>query len=187
MHHAANACPPSACRTLLARVAAAFALLLCLASALAGCGYHLDSPHLPNEAGTLSFAPIRNQSSTGELDIRLQDLLRARLVRHSNVNLVPVTRSDVSLTITLIDLRISRATDLTTTSVSSINYDLRGEVSLLDRRSGSYYFYRYPVAVTSRVDFDTPVVETPAIRDEGLTGILDAFSKRVETLVLLDF
>jgi hypothetical protein len=162
-------------------------LVLPLCMALAGCGYRLDTPHLPNNASRLAVAAIRNETATGELDIRLQQFLRSRLLRHTSFDLVALDRGDLSLETVLVELKITRGRNLASTNVSSIVYELKGDASLFDRRSGAYYFLRTPVAVVSRLDFDAPVVETPAIRDEGLTGVLEKFAQRLEALVLLSF
>jgi hypothetical protein len=103
------------------------------------------------------------------------------------VDLVPIDRSDMSLEVLLVELAITRARSLTSTNISSIVYALRGEASLLDRRNATYSFYRQPVSATYQLDFDAPVTETPAVRDQGIDGVLDLFAKRVETLVLLSF
>ncbi len=179
--------PPARARQPRWAVLGALAAAVLPAVLAAGCGYSLDSPRLPDNAGTLAISAIRNQTTTGELDIRLQHLVRARMLRHASLDLVPIERSDMSVEILLADLAITRARSLTSTTVSSITYALRGDVSLLDRRSATYHFYKQPVTSQYSLNFDTPVVETPAIRDEGLTGVLDAFAQRVETLVLLSF
>lgn len=160
---------------------------LAAALALAACGYRLDSPRLPDNAGTLFIAPIRNRTTAGELDIRLRQLLRHRLLRHASLDLAAQETADMTLEVQLIELRVTRVRDLASTSVSSIVYDLKGEASLLNRRTRGYYFQRLPVTVSSQLDFASAVVETPAIRDEGLMGVLDKFAERLETLVLLGF
>lgn len=160
---------------------------LVLVLALPGCGYTLDSPRLPLNASRLSIATIKNSTTTGEMDIRLGQILRSRLLRQSSFDLVSVESSDLSLEIEMEDLKITRGRDLTTTTVSNIVYQLKANVSLLDRRTKAYYYYKAPVIANSRLDFDTPVIETPAIRDEGLTGVLEKFADRLEALVLLGF
>ena len=85
-------------------------------------------------------------------------------------------------------MKFNRGRDLTTTNVSSfIVYDLKANASLLDRRTKTYFFLHTSVNASFRLDFDAPVIETPAIRDEGLTGVLDKLAQRLESLVMLGF
>lgn len=164
-----------------------FLAVFAAALGLGACGYRLDSPRLPDNAGTLFIAPIRNRTTTGELDIRLAHLLRSRLLRHASFDLAAQEAADMTLDVQLTELRVTRVRDLTSTSVSSIVYTLKGEASLLDRRTRRYYFQRVAVMANSRLDFAAAVVETPAIQDEGLTGVLDKFAERLEALVLPGF
>jgi len=185
MRRPVNASTPRLRRGRAAAICLAAALALPLA--LGGCGYGLDSPRLPQGAGTIAIAAIRNRTTTGELDIRLAQLLRYRLSRHSTFSLAPEDSADVVLQVTLNDLKINRSRDLTSTNVSAIAFTLTGPVSLLDRRRSAYYLFNVQVSGSGRLDFDTPTSETPAIRDQGLTEVLNDYANSVEALLLRNF
>jgi hypothetical protein len=154
---------------------------------VSGCGYSLETPRLPGNAGTLAIGTIRNRTFTGELDVRLQHRLRSLLLKHPGFELSVPERSDLILDIELTEFRAVRARDLATTSLTSVSYQLIGLVSVYDRRHSRYHIRRQPVNSVSRLDFDTPTVETPAIRDEGLEDALQSFSVQVENLLFLTF
>ncbi len=152
-----------------------------------GCSYRLESPHLPNEAGTLGLAAVRNRTFTGELDVRLQHRLRSLLLRHPGFQIGQPEHADLVLDVELSDLNVIRARDLASTNLTSVSYRLVGFISLYDRRSSQYYFNRQPVVSTSHQDFDTPVTETPAIRDEGLDDAVEGFARQVEGMLFYTF
>lgn len=168
--------------------AAATALLLALAGALSGgCGYGLDTPRLPGNAGTLAIGTVRNRTFQGELDVRLQHRLRSVLMKHPGFELGAPDRSDLVLDIELTQFRVVRARDLVTTNVSSVSYQIVGLVSVYDRRQRKFYVSRQPVNSVSRLDFDSPTSETPAIRDEGLEDAVQNFALQVENVLFLAF
>jgi hypothetical protein len=171
-----------------ARRKALLAVTLLAAALLAGaCGYRLDAPHLPDNASRLAVGVIQNRTATGELDIRLQDKLRTVLLRHPSVMLTSPEFADLVLDVDLATISIARTRNLTATSLSGISYTLAGAVSLYDRRKSRFHFSRVPVSASARLDFDTPIVETPAIRDEGLDELLDNFARQVEALLMSGF
>jgi len=165
-------------RALLA--AAVLALL-----GMSGCAYRMGSPRLPGDAGTLAIAVIRNRTFAGELDVRLQHRLRELLLKHPGVELGPIDHSDLILDIELIQFQPVRTRDIASTNFTSVSYLLSGLVSVYDRRRGVYYFRRSQIAASSKLDFDTPTIETPAIRDEGVEDALNAFALQVENLLFL--
>ena len=159
--------------------------LLALLLGTMGCSYHVGSPRLPGNAGTLAIGVIRNRSFTGELDVRLQHRMRELLLKHPGVQLGPTDHSDLILDIELIQLQPVRSRDIASTNFTSVSYVLSGLVSLYDRRQGRYYYKRSQITVSSTLDFDTPTIETPAIRDEGIEDALNLFALQVENLIFL--
>jgi len=158
-----------------------------LAAAVAGCGYSRESPRLPGNAGTVAIGNIRNRTLTGEVDVRLGHRLRALLLKHPGIELAAPEHSDLVLDIELTLLRTVRARNLSTTNLTSVSFQLAGQVSVYDRRTSQYYVFRQTVQSTSRLDFDSPTVETPGIRDEGLDDAIQAFALQVENLLFLSF
>lgn len=172
------------------RTVAAWAVLGLAGAVLwlaAGCGYRVDTPRLPGNAGTLAIGVIRNRTFQGELDVRLQHRLRSLLLKHPGFELGPPDHSDLILDIELTQFRTVRARDLASVNLNSVTFQLVGLVSVYDRRQSRYYVNRQPVSSTSRLDFDAPTVETPAIRDEGLEDAVLSFATQVENLVFLTF
>lgn len=161
--------------------------LLALLLGAVGCAYRLETPRLPGNAGTLFIGVIRNRTFAGELDVRLQHRLRELLLKHPGVELGPMDQSDLILDIELTVFRPVRGRDIASTNLTSVSYQLAGLVSVYDRRQGRYYFKRSPVSVVSVIDFDTPTIETPAIRDEGIEDALQSFALQVENLLFLTF
>jgi hypothetical protein len=165
------------------RVAPCLALL-----ALAGgCGYRLETARLPAGAATVYLGLVENRTQTGELDVRLRDKLRATVLRHSAAALAPLEQADLILDVALTGLNITRARDLASTNLQSVVIDLTGNITLVDRRTGRAQYRNTPLAVQARQDFDTPVVETPAIRADGINDVLDAFVAGVEKMLFRGF
>lgn len=172
-------------RRLQAGCGALTALLVSLT--VAACGYHWESPRLPGNAGTIAFADIRNRTLTGEVDVRLAHRLRALLLKHPGIQLTTPDHSDLVLDIELTVLRIVRTRDLATTSLTGVSYQLAGQVSVYDRRTRQYYVYHEGLQGISTLNFDSPTVETPAIRDEGLDDAIQDFALKVEDALFLSF
>jgi len=160
---------------------------LLLALGVAACGYRWESPRLPGNAGTIAIAEIRNRTLTGEVDVRLAHQLRALLLKHPGIQLTTPDHSDLVLDIELTVLRIVRTRDLATTSLTGVSYQLAGQVSVYDRRSRQYYIYHEVLQGISTLNFDSPTVETPAIRDEGLDDAIQDFALKVEDTLFLSF
>lgn len=177
---------PPARRRPLRRGAWALAAVA-LAATIAGCGYTRESPRLPGNAGTVSIGTIRNRTLTGEVDVRLGHRLRALLLKHPGIELATPDHSDLVLDIELTLLRVVRTRNLATTSLTSVSFQLAGTVSVYDRRTSQYYVYRQTVQSVSRLDFDSPTVETPGIRDEGLDDAIQSFAAQVEDMLFLSF
>ncbi|MEE8434394.1 MAG: hypothetical protein V3S64_06355, partial [bacterium] len=66
-------------------------------------------------------------------------------------------------------------------------YSLRGSLTLIDARNGKELISRYSLAASVQRYHASTVVETTAIRDEGIAGVLKAFADQVERRVLLAF
>ena len=60
-------------------------------------------------------------------------------------------------------------------------------LTLFDARSGKALISKHPLSASVRRFHAATVVETTAIRDEGLTDVLKAFTDKVERRVLLVF
>lgn len=180
--HEALSAPPRP----LAGAALALGAIL-LAAALAGCGYARESPRLPGNAGTVAIGTIRNRTLTGEVDVRLAHRLRALLLKHPGIELAVPEHSDLVLDIELTLLSVVRARNLSSTSLTSVSFQLAGQVSVYDRRTSQYYVFRQALQSSSRLDFDSPTVETPGIRDEGLDDAIQSFAAQIENLLFLSF
>ena len=170
-----------------ARLLAGILLAAALAAAFAGCGYTRETPRLPGNAGTVAIGNIRNRTLTGAADVRLGHRLRALLLKHPGIQLATPEHSDLVLDIELTLLRVVRARNLATTSLTSVSYQLAGEVSVYDRRTSQYFVFRQLVQSISHLDFDSPTIETPGIRDEGLDDAIQSFATQVENLLFLSF
>ena len=154
---------------------------------VAGCGYHMDKPRLPGGARNLSVAVIRNQTFTGEVDVRLQHELRRLLYRDAGIHVTPREQSQLNLEISIRKLVIVRRTSLQNTSVKNLTYRLSGEISLIDTDTGEVLIDGHPIATATRLDFIQAQLETPAIRDEILTDALKEFAQLIVDRLLLDF
>ena len=160
---------------------------LVLGIMVAGCGYHMDKPRLPGGARNLSVAVIRNQTFTGEVDVRLQRELRRLLFRDAGIHVTPLEQSQLSLEISIRKLEIIRRTSLQDTSVTSLGYSLSGKISLIDTDTGDVLIDEYPITTAIQLAFSEAQLETPAIRNEVLTDALQEFSQLIVDRLLLNF
>jgi hypothetical protein len=163
------------------------ATLLIVAAMHSACGYTLGSPRLPGNASRLALAPIRNRTLTGEVDVRLGHELRQLLLRHPGIVLTDINSSELIMDIEITYMQVLRVRDLEAVNVSNITYSMYGLVSLYDRRAHRYSFSRVPVSSFAHQDFDSPVTETPAVRDEGLNIAVNSFAQRIETVLFTSF
>jgi hypothetical protein len=154
---------------------------------IAGCGYHLESPRLPGNAATLSIGSIRNRTQTGEVDVRLAHQLRTLFLKHPGMQFVAPDRGEIVVDIELTQLRVVRARDLATTNINNEQFQLVGILSVYDRIHSRYYVYHQAIQSFSRLDFDSPTIETPAIRDQGLDAAILGIAEQIESAVFVSF
>lgn len=154
--------------------------LLVLWLTAAGCGYQMESSRLPGNATTLAIGNIRNLTYTGQLDIRLKSALRRKLERNPAIRLTAPGSGELLLEIELTELRVGRALDLADTDISSLGYVLSGR--MLVRRTGGdkRILIREGVTASTTLNFNQPVIETPAVREEVAADVIDLFAEQVE-------
>jgi hypothetical protein len=171
------------------RRAAPRAMLACLfaAVALAGCGYRMESPSLPNQRQSIGIDPIRNNTYEAELDVRLQEELRRRLFRDAGIRVAQPERSDLVLTVELKQLELTRIRDVDSTNVRKLTLNMTGAMTLRDTVSGQVLYDNVPVRATTRYDLPQSAVETPAVRDDALGDVIGAFADTVVKRLLLSF
>ena len=162
----------------------AFAALL---PGLVGCGYHMEAQHLPRNASTLAIGTIHNRTFTGELDLRLKDQLRRRLMRNPSFALTAAEGSELVLDIDLTHAAFIRALDVSNTSLSSLSMRLKGRARLRSTGAEAKLIRNKAISVRARLNFDQPVIETPAVRDEITGDAIAAFVKRVEAMLYSNF
>lgn len=166
--------------TALPRLARALAVLALVAGLAPGCGYHQDVPHLPGRAHTVALERVNNLTDTAELDVRLRVLLQQRLSRQAYVHLEPAHRSELGLTVDLQDLSVTRAIDPARGTVPSVSYALSGLITLVDLRTGHTYIDQEPIKVAVNRVYSATQLETPAVQDDGVNAVLEAFAKQVQ-------
>lgn len=167
--------------------AAALAMLLALLLAGSGCGYRQDAPRLPVGAQSLALHDVQNRTQQAELDVRLRGELLGRLERHAHVRLLPEARSTLLLEVALDEFTITRTLDPAITSDRSFVYQLTGRMSLTDQRNGYRLIDNAGVSASVSRLYAPDVVETPAIRDEGINDVLERFAEQVEHRLFLVF
>jgi hypothetical protein len=113
--------------------------------------------------------------------------LKRRFSGHANIRLRDPGKSDLELRIDLTRFETTRALDPAIASDRVFGYRLQGLLTLFDARTGRALISRHPLSVSVRRYHAETVVETTAIRDEGLTDVLKAFADQVERRVLLAF
>ncbi len=177
------AMPPRAAGLLALLVGAA----LVLAAALGGCGYRQAVPRLPGDAGRLAIGPVRNHTFTGELDVRLREALRRRLLAHAFVRPVAGARSELVLEIDLDALDVQRRVDAIDPGRRVLTFTVRGRMRVRDRRGEDAVVHDQRVSAAEAVVVDATALETPAVRDEGIDDALDAFAAQVERRLLQHF
>ena len=164
--------------------AGAIALLLL---GLAACGYHMEGEYLPENLTTLSIGPIHNRTYTGELDVRLKHELRRKLSRNPNLRLAGQGRGELTLEIELTSANIIRRLDVSDTDLSSLRMRLKGKMILRRTDVRTRIVRQRKISVLARLGFDTPVIETPAVRDEITNDAIILFAEQVESVIYSNF
>ncbi len=159
---------------------------------LNGCGYSQDVPTLPEGAKSIFVAPVQNLTEQGELDVRLQALLRRRLLRHSHVAVHTASDAELVLSVSLTSFSIQRTLDPTSDletpleTVRTFVYTLTGRMRLSEPRTGRDLDNRALSAGVTRYH-DSATLETTAVRDEGIEDVLEAFVDQVERALFSSF
>lgn len=178
---------PRPCGGTLPGVPLLAAALLAVALLGAGCGYRMETPTLPGNARSLGIGQIRNLTYTGELDVRLKNALRNQLLRNPGFLLTSPERSELVLEISLDELKVSRPLDVADTELSALVYRLRGTVTVYRMGPEKLEILKKRITAGSRLDFDIPVLETPAVRDEIRDDVIVAFAVKVEEALYQHF
>lgn len=177
---------------------------LCLAAGLAvlggwgmaGCGYHMESLHLPGHARSLGLGPVYNRTYQGELDYRLTNQLRTRFLQEAYTDLVSPETSDLVLEVELVDFQITRYRNLTSLAGTqggsstgslaagsapfTINFTVSGTLTLRDNRENIIRMDHIPVSGTSSLSFDAAdTLETPAVKNQGVDQALADIAARI--------
>ncbi len=153
---------------------------LAAALLLAGCGYSMETRSLPDHAHSLSIGKVRNLTYTGELDVRVKQELRQKLLRNPALVLKSPKESDLVLDIDLDSLNVSRALDVSDTDLSSLLYSLSGGMTLYRPFPRKTVVLQRKVSASTRLNFNQAVIETPAVRDEITTDVILAFVAEIE-------
>ena len=151
------------------------------------CGYSQEVPALPAAARSIAVGQVANLTGTGELDVRLRGLLQKRLRRHAHVAIVPAARSDLLLSVQVAKFSITRVIDPAVSADRSFGFRLSGRMTLTDQRNGKDLIANKRIAASVGRLHSPTVRESPAIRDEGVNDVLDAFAAEVEKQVLQSF
>ena len=161
---------------------------LALAGSLGGgCGYRMETAKLPDNAESLGIGTIRNLTYTGELDIRLKNLLRRRLLRNPAFSVISPDRSQLILEIELKELIISRTQDVSDTDITSFGYTLKGEMQIIRAGPERIVVLKKNVEAKSVLSFNQPVVETPAVIDDAAHEVMIIFAEKVEEGIFINF
>ncbi|MCH7476625.1 MAG: hypothetical protein IIA14_00810 [SAR324 cluster bacterium] len=148
--------------------------------AVAGCGYRQEVPRLPDKATSIGIGSVKNRTATGQLDVLLKTALIRQLSRNPAFFLTGGERSQLILEIDLSRLDVSRARSVSNPEISSLAFTLRGKMKLIRRADGKAIFSGASISANTHLDFDLPVIETPALRDEGINDLVTAFARAVE-------
>jgi hypothetical protein len=151
------------------------------------CGYRMDTVGLPDNAKSLGIGQIRNYTYTGELDVRLKHELRRKLLRNPAFTLTSPEHSELVLEVSLTRLTVSRPLDVSDTDLSALLYRLRGSVSVFRTFPERRLVLKQRITTIVRLDFDRPVMETPAVRDEINEDVVIAFAAEIEQALFRHF
>ena len=147
----------------------------------------MDAPRLPNNHRTLALAPVRNLTFEGELDVRLQRSLRRILYRAAGVEMVGPDESGLLLTLEIHKLDLVRARSIDSSQVLLLNYQIAGTITLKEQASGKLLIDKQPLALNTRYDLPRADIETPAVRDDALNGVMDKFAEAIVAQLLVNF
>jgi hypothetical protein len=164
-----------------------FGAIALLLLGLAACGYHMEGEYLPENLTTLSIGPIHNRTYTGELDVRLKHELRRKLSRNPNLRLAAQGRGELTLEIELTSAKITRRLDVSDTDLSSLRMRLRGNMTLHRTDVQPRIIRQRQINIVASLRFDTPVIETPAVRDEITNDAIVLFVENVESVIYSNF
>jgi hypothetical protein len=163
-------------------------LLLAVTVLTAGnCGYEMDAPRLPNNHRTLALSPVRNRTFEGELDVRLQQSLRRILYRTAGVQLVSPGESGLLLTLEIQKLDLVRSRSLDSTTVLGLGYHIAGTITLKEQGTGKLLIDKQPLLLNTSYALPVADLETPAVRDDALNGVLEKFAEAIVAQLLVNF
>ena len=171
----------------LAGAIALLAGLFVVGLAVAGCGYRQEVPRLPDNATSVGIGSVKNLTSTGQLDVLLKTALIRQLSRNPALFLTGGERSQLILDIELSRLDVSRARSVSNAEISSLAFGLQGKMNLIRRVDGKAIISNAGIGANTHLDFDLQVIETPALRDEGINDLVIAFARAVEARLTTHF
>lgn len=164
--------------------------LFCLLTIwLTACGFQLNrnQPKLLNSAGSLSLESIENKSFEPRLDLDLRAFLDDILAEHS-IRQVTSSAADLLVSVDIVSYSVTKSDYALddTQLIYEFRFTARGHLTAYTQRDRQYLLRNSPIAASSSIKSQLPDL-TSALREEGKSEVLEAFSNAVFTRLTQEF
>ena len=157
---------------------------------LTGCGYSIlgGNPLLPKEAKSIGIYPVENHTFVAGLDTRTSSEIKLKLETNSSVEILPVNRSDLQLSISLNEIK-SKTTSLDSIeNVAGVIFLLEGSASLNERSNGNTIWKEPNLEVQMLESSSNNLVSNSLeLSDENLDELSRLLAEKIYQRIFLEF
>ena len=157
---------------------------------LTGCGYSIigGNPLLPKEAKSIGIYPVENHTFVAGLDTRTNAEIKFKLEANSSVEILPVTKSDLQLSISLNEIK-SKTTGLDSIeNAAGVIFYLEGSVSLNERSNGNTIWKEANLEVEMLESSSNNLVSNSLeLNEENLDELSRLLAEKIYQLIFIEF
>ena len=157
---------------------------------LTGCGYSIigGNPLLPKEAKSIGIYPVENHTFVAGLDTRTNAEIKLKFETNSSVEILPVTKSDLQLSISLNVIKSKKTGLDSIQNATGVIFYLKGSASLNERSNGNTIWKESNIEVEMLESSSNNLVSNSLeLSDENLDELSRLLAEKIYQRIFLEF
>ena len=157
---------------------------------LAGCGYSImgGNPPLPMEAKSIGIQPVENHTFVAGLDTKTNAAIKNLLETNASVEIVPATKADLQLSISLNEIRSKTRGLDSIQSAGGVVFYLSGSVELNQRVDEEMIWREKNLSVeVAEGNSNGLAANSIALSQDHLDALSQLFAEKIYHRLFLEF
>ena len=157
---------------------------------VAGCGYSImgGNPPLPMEAKSIGIQPVENHTFVAGLDTKTNAAIKNLLETNASVEILPVTKADLQLSIFLNEIRSKTSGLDSIQSAGGVVFYLSGSVELNQRVDGEMIWREKNLSVeVAEGNSNGLAANSLELSQEHLDELSQLFAEKIYHRLFLEF